>query len=146
MKKVIIYSLTVIISAAIPIYFLLIWEPLKSTDVVSDNVIVNEHEETNNDSEEKKMFLIDNSESIGETFSNIANLPQEKRDKLNVLIKNLSVVDIVKVNNYFSDINNNENLIKGFGLIEKRMSKENYQEFKDILGDYVNLEEIKDNI
>ena len=92
------------------------------------------------------MFLIDNSESIGETFSNIANLPQEKRDKLNVLIKNLSVVDIVKVNNYFSDINNNENLIKGFGLIEKRMSKENYQEFKDILGDYVNLEEIKDNI
>ncbi|NLL30191.1 MAG: hypothetical protein GX258_03945 [Clostridiales bacterium] len=146
MKKVIIYSLTVIISAAIPIYFLLIWEPLKSTDVVSDNVIVNEHEETNDDSEEKKMFLIDNSESIGETFSNIANLPQEKRDKLNVLIKNLSVVDIVKVNNYFSDINNNENLIKGFGLIEKRMSKENYQEFKDILGDYVNLEEIKDNI
>lgn len=146
MKKVIIYSLTVIISAAIPIYFLLIWEPLKSTDVVSDNVIVNEHEETNDDSEEKKMFLIDNSESIGEIFSNIANLPQEKRDKLNVLIKNLSVVDIVKVNNYFSDINNNENLIKGFGLIEKRMSKENYQEFKDILGDYVNLEEIKDNI
>lgn len=146
MKKVIIYSLTVIISAAIPIYFLLIWEPLKSTDVVSDNVIVNEHEETNDDSEEKKMFLIDNSESIGETFSNIANLPQEKRDKLNVLIKNLSVVDIVKINNYFSDINNNENLIKGFGLIEKRMSKENYQEFKDILGDYVNLEEIKDNI
>src|SRR5690554_2220944 len=100
MKKVIIYSLTVIISAAIPIYFLLIWEPLKSTDVVSDNVIVNEHEETNDDSQEKKMFLIDNSESIGETFSNIANRPQEKRDKLNVLIKNLSVVDIVKVNNY----------------------------------------------
>lgn len=146
MKKVIIYSLTVIISAAIPIYFLLIWEPLKSIDAISDNIIVTEYEHLNNNYEENNMYIIDNLNSREGTFSKISNLPQEKRDKLNVLIKNLSIVDIIKINNYFADINNIENITKGFGLLEKRMSKENYQEFKDILGDYIKLEEIQNNI
>lgn len=145
MKKIIIYSLTIIISAAIPIYFLLIWEPLKSTDVISDNVSVNDYEGINNSNEDNKIYIINNSISREGTLSTITNLPQEKRDKLNVLLKNLSIVDIIKINNYFSDISNSKNIVEGLDLIEKRMSKENYQEFKNILEDYINLEEMRNN-
>jgi len=145
MKKIIIYSLTIIISAAIPIYFLLIWEPLKSTDVISDNVLVNDYEGINNSNEDNKIYIINNSISREGTLSTITNLPQEKRDKLNVLLKNLSIVDIIKINNYFSDISNSKNIVEGLDLIEKRMSKENYQEFKNILEDYINLEEMRNN-
>ncbi|MBU5454356.1 hypothetical protein [Caproiciproducens sp. MSJ-32] len=145
MKKIIIYSLTIIISAAIPIYFLLIWEPLKSTDVISDNVLVNDYEGINNSNEDNKIYIINNSISREGTLSTITNLPQEKRDKLNVLLKNLSIVDIIKINNYFSDISNIKNIVEGLDLIEKRMSKENYQEFKNILEDYINLEEMRNN-
>jgi len=135
MKKFLIYSLTIIISAFIPVYFLFLWEPLKSSEVINQNFLEEEILE-----KEIKTYAMDKESLSNGIFSNIENLSTEKKEKLNVLINNLSIIDIIKVSEYFVDLNNKENISNGLDLISKRMTEDKYSEFKEIIKEYIDLE------
>jgi len=135
MKKFLIYSLTIIISAFIPVYFLFLWEPLKSTETINQNFLEEEILE-----KEIKTYAMDKESLSNGIFSNIENLSTEKKEKLNVLINNLSIIDIIKVSEYFVDLNNKENISNGLDLISKRMTEDKYSEFKEIIKEYIDLE------
>jgi hypothetical protein len=146
MKKAIIYLITIIISASIPIYFLLIWEPLKSTEVIGDNIISDSEKNEVSNLEGEEDFVIDTLDLYNGVFSKIDNMSSDKNDRLNVLMRELSIVDMIKINNYFSDLSNKENVNKAFNLIKKRMSNENYEEFENIIKNYIDFGEIDEEI
>ena len=143
MRKFIIYGITILISASIPIYFLLIWEPLKAKDVIGDNISYSDsNEEIEKEVEPYEELNIENIEIYNESvFNNFNGITTEKREKLNQLISNLAIEDIIKINNYFKDLKNKENISKGIDLVEKRMTKDKFWEFKDIMKEYINFEE-----
>lgn len=143
MKKILIYTCTIIIGASIPIYFLLIWEPLNSKDVLSENAIgelsvensgENTIQELNNENKINTLTL----QKENSSSSMFNYLEDDKRERLSSLLKNLSVVDLIKVNDYFSDRNNNEKIREGIELVKKRMSASDYEIFKNIIEDQVN--------
>lgn len=150
MKKIIIYGITILVSASIPIYFLLIWEPLKAKDVIGNDInYVNLDEEnegkldiyeninTNNIDMKNNNIQIKNNN----IFNSFDDITSEKRDKLNTLIKSLAIEDIIRINNYFKDLKDKENIIKGMELVKKRMTQENFEVFKGIIEEYIKLEE-----
>ena len=143
MKKVIIYIFTIILGASIPIYFLLIWEPLKSKDVLS-NEIFSEDINENNTLNKNKDFINDSVEvetvSLKQSISNslFNYLDNERKEKLNVIMKKLSILDLIKINDFFIDKDNKEHIKKGVELAKKRMSSSDYEIFKDILENSIN--------
>lgn len=136
MRKKYMYFLTIIISAFIPIYFFFLWEPLKSSEVMNQSLMENKIVE-----KDVKVYKIENDNLINGVFKDIEGLNLDKREKLNSLINELSIVDIIKINQYFSNLDNKEDINSGFSLLNKRMSTEKYQEFRGIIKDYINLEE-----
>lgn len=139
MKKILIYIFAILLGASIPIYFLLIWEPLKSEEALSENIInistedkLNEN--TNLLAEEEKLILKqkDNQESL------FNYLEGNRRESLNLILKKLSILDIVKVNEYFSDKNNEEKINQGIELVKRRLSSSDYDIFKSIIQNKVN--------
>lgn len=143
MKKVIIYIFTIILGASIPIYFLLIWEPLKSKEVLS-NEIFSEDINENNTLNKNKDFINDSVEveivSLKQSISNslFNYLDNERKEKLNVIMKKLSILDLIKINDFFIDKDNKEQIKKGVELAKKRMSSSDYEIFKDILENSIN--------
>lgn len=143
MKKVIIYIFTIILGASIPIYFLLIWEPLKSKEVLS-NEIFSEDINENNTLNKNKDFINDSIEvetvSLKQSISNslFNYLDNERKEKLNVIMKKLSILDLIKINDFFIDKDNKEQIKKGVELAKKRMSSSDYEIFKDILENSIN--------
>lgn len=144
MKKVLIYLFTIILGASIPIYFLLIWEPLNSEEVLSDNVSNEDTSRYNNldinealvkNEIESEIILLKQSNPSNSLFNYIDN---DRKEKLNTIIKKLSVIDSIRINDYFSDKDNNEKVKKGVELAKKRMSSLDYESFKDILENYIN--------
>ncbi|MCF0148741.1 MAG: hypothetical protein HUJ77_10140 [Clostridium sp.] len=137
MKKLILYIFTIILGASIPIYFLLIWEPLKSEEVFNNNIFsedINEHDNTKeglvSSSIEAETILIKDSNFSNSLFN---YLDTDRKEKLDVIMKKLSVLDFIKINNYFSDKDNNEKISKGVELAKKRMAESDYEIFKNIL-------------
>lgn len=143
MKKIIIYGITVLISASIPIYFLLIWEPLKAKDVIGNDIsYINLNEENEKKLDTDENLSINNIEIYNNNiFNNFNNITLEKREKLNALIRNLAIEDIIKINNYFKDLKDKESISKGMELVKKRMTQDKFEEFKGIIKEYINLEE-----
>lgn len=143
MKKVIIYIFTIILGASIPIYFLLIWEPLKSKEVLS-NEIFSEDINENNTLNKNKDFINDSVEvetvSLKQSISNslFNYLDNERKEKLNIIMKKLSILDLIKINDFFIDKDNKEQIKKGVELAKKRMSSSDYEIFKDILENSIN--------
>lgn len=170
MKKILIYITTILIGVSIPVYFLLIWEPLKSEEAISRNSIdmntenkidmeksnaneknlsdekaledkeINNDNENNKVSDENKVTLIKN----GTINNNLFNgLEKTKREEINKILKNLSVVDIIQINEYFSNSEDKINLKNGILLVKKRTSNSEYEVFKNIMNEYINLEELE---
>ena len=144
MKKVLIYLFTIILGASIPIYFLLIWEPLRSEEVLSDNISSEDTNKYNNldineafakNEVESEIILLRQSNPSNSLFNYIDN---DRKEKLNTIIKKVSVLDSIRINDYFSDKDNNEKVKKGVELAKKRMSSFDYESFKDILENYIN--------
>ena len=143
MKKLILYIFTIILGASIPIYFLLIWEPLKSEEVLSNNILsqdkneydMNTKESLENNSIETETILLKESNFSNSLFNYLDN---DRKEKLNVIMKKLSVLDFIKINNYFSDKDNNEKINKGVELAKKRMPPSDYEIFKNILENSIN--------
>lgn len=138
MKKLLTYICTIIIGASIPIYFLVIWEPLNSEDVLSKDVV--EESITNSsieglNTEDKLETVALKKESSSDSIFN--NLESDKREKLNSILKKLSIVDLIKVNYCFSDKNNSEKIEEGIELVKKRVSVTEYDMFKNIIEDQV---------
>ena len=138
MKKILIYIVTIVLGASIPIYFLLIWEPLKSEEALSENITSISTEdklsEKNNLSAEEEILILkqkDNQESL------FSYLEGNRRESLNSILKKLSILDIVKVNEYFSDKNNEEKVKQGIELVKRRLSSSDYDIFKNIIGNQV---------
>lgn len=137
MRKILIYLLTIILGISIPVYFLLIWEPLKSEETLSDNVsdisinaLSNEKNESENiDNKEEKLLLKQNNAKN----SLFDSLEGNRRDSANIILKKLSIKDLIKVNNYFSDKDNKEKIEAGIELVKKRLSYSDYEVFKDII-------------
>lgn len=138
MKKLLTYICTIIIGASIPIYFLIIWEPLNSEDVLSKDVleesITNSSIEDLNTENKLETVTLKKESSSNSMFN---NLESDKREKLNSILKKLSIVDLIKVNDYFSDKNNNEKIKQGIELVKKRISVTEYEMFKNIIEDQV---------
>lgn len=138
MKKLLTYICTIIIGASIPIYFLIIWEPLNSEDVLSKDVleesITNSSIEDLNTENKLETVTLKKESSSNSMFN---NLESDKREKLNSILKKLSIVDLIKVNDYFSDKNNNEKIKEGIELVKKRISVTEYEMFKNIIEDQV---------
>ena len=188
MKKIFFYIITIILGASIPIYYLLVWEPLKSEEAISNSMrsttekILNSSEVSNgqdisNNLNKKKIDSNKNSINIKEksNMSNNSNSNEntingeneieglsikqsdiennlfgelEKSEKLEIdrMLKSLSIVDIVKVNDHFSDKYDADNVRKGFSLVKKRMSLSDYEEFKIIISRYIDLDIIEEKI
>lgn len=142
MKRILIYICTIIIGASIPIYFFLIWEPLNSKDVLSENAIGKSSSENIDENnmevlnDENRLDTLILPKEIGSS-SMFNYLESDKRERLNSLLKNLSVVDLIKVNDYFSDKNNNEKIKVGVELVKKRMSASDYEIFKNVIENQV---------
>ena len=138
MKKLLTYICTIIIGASIPIYFLVIWEPLSSEDVLSKDIveesITNSSIEDLNTENKLETVALKKESSSNSVFN---NLESDKREKLNSILKKLSIVDLIKVNDYFSDKNNNEKIKEGIELVKKRISVTEYEMFKNIVEDQV---------
>ena len=180
MKKIFLYITTIIFGASIPIYFPLIWEPLKSEEVISDNYIrATNDKDSNNEDIEKNMnnqklnnndnnFNIKEAEDIktisnsNENIINTSNkiealsikrsniennlfseLEKSKKLEIDRILKSLSVIDIVKLNDYFSNKEDEDRVKEGLELIKKRMSSSDYEEFKDIINKYIDSDVIK---
>ncbi len=170
MKKILIYIATILIGASIPIYFLLIWEPLKSEEAISKNSIdintenkidmensntnekvlsdkksiedkeINDDNEINRINNKKEVTLIKN----GTLNNNLFNgLEKTKKEEINKIFKNLSIVDIIQINDYFSNSEDKGNLKNGILLVKKRTSNSEYEVFKNIMNEYINLEELE---
>ncbi len=138
MKKLITYLFTIILGASIPIYFLLIWEPLKSEEALSKNVFiedVNTNEGISNNEIKAETILLKES-NLSNTIFNY--LDKDRKEKLDVIMKKLSVLDSIKIKNYFSDKNNDEKISKGIELAKKRMTTSDYEIFKNILENSIN--------
>lgn len=139
MKKILVYMLTIILGMSIPIYFLLIWEPLKSKETIGDsvdNINVNENsKEKDNFVVEEELFILKSQDNEESLFN---YLEGNRKERLNSVLKKLSIVDIVRVNEYFSDRNNEEKVKRGIELVKKRLSTSDYEVFKDIIGNKVN--------
>ncbi|MCR1951780.1 MULTISPECIES: hypothetical protein [unclassified Clostridium] len=187
MKKIFSYIITIILGASIPIYYLLVWNPLKSEDVISNNSkeVTTEKklhsDETLNEqdiSKEEKQKKVDNNlkrfnikeesnnninsnENIIESDSKIEGLTikesdiennlfaeLEKSEKLEVdrMLKSLSIIDIVKLNDHFSNKYDNDNVKEGILLVKKRMSLLDYEEFMEIISRYIDLNIIEDEV
>ncbi|GAA0084187.1 hypothetical protein UT300007_06260 [Clostridium sp. CTA-7] len=144
MKRLLFSTITIIISIVIPIYFLLVWEPLKSEEVISENVVkYNKEEEFISEEKNKSTIIINQVDSSNNLFG---HLDKARKEKINVLIRNLAIVDIIKVNDYFSDRENTVNITKGMSLVKQRMSNKEYEEFKDIISDYIDLDIIEKEV
>ncbi len=137
MRKISVYLLAILLGISIPVYFLLIWEPLKSEEALSENVsdvsINNSSEESKenqviNNKEEKLLLKLNNNSN-----SFLENLEGNRKDSINVILKKLSVSDLIKVNNYFVDKDNKENVKLGIELIRRRLSYSDYEVFKNII-------------
>ena len=185
MKKIFFYIITIILGASLPIYYLLVWEPLKSEEAISnsmrstsENVLNNSEVQSgqniSNESNKKKIDsnknIFNNKEKSNNSNSNenIINdknktesllIKQndiennlfgelEKSEKLEIdrMLKSLSIVDIVKVNDHFSDKYDYDNVREGFSLVKKRMSLSDYEEFKSIISRYIDLDIIEEKI
>ncbi len=142
MKKLIIYLFTILLGASIPIYFLLIWEPLKSEETMSNNTIENINEENNinineeliNNSKDVNTFLLKQRDDTNSLYNYLDN---DRKEKLNTIMKKLSVVDLIKINDLFADKTDDEKIKKGVELAKKRMSSSDYDIFKSILETYI---------
>ncbi|WP_411168978.1 hypothetical protein ACH36K_18140 [Clostridium sp. MB05] len=144
MKRLLFSTITIIISIVIPIYFLLVWEPLKSEEVISENVVkYNKEEEFISEEKNKSTIIINQVDSSNNLFG---HLDKARKEKINVLIRNLAIVDIIKVNDYFSYRENTVNITKGMSLVKQRMSNKEYEEFKDIISDYIDLDIIEKEV
>lgn len=188
MKKIFFYIITIILGASIPIYYLLVWEPLKSEEAISSSMrsttekILNSSEVSNgqdisNNLNKKKKDSNKDSINIKEksNMSNSSNSNEniitgeneieglsikqsdiednlfgelEESEKLEIdrMLKSLSIVDIVKVNDHFSDKYDGDNVREGFSLVKKRMSLSDYEEFKSIISRYIDLDIIEEKI
>lgn len=144
MKRLLFSATTIIVSIAIPIYFLLVWEPLKSEKVISENVVkYNKEEEFISEEKDKSTVIINQVDSSNNLFG---QLDKDRKEKINVLIRNLAIVDIIKVNDYFSDRENTVNIKKGMSLVKQRMSNKEYEEFKNIISNYIDLDIIEKEV
>lgn len=145
MKRVLIYLLIIILGASIPIYFLLIWEPLKSKEVLSDNAIssitdrdndITKSNEVVNNSVDVRAISLKQRENSNSLFN---YLDSDRKGKLNSVLKKLSIVDLTKINDFFSNKDNEERVREGVELVRKRMSLSDYEIFKNILENYIDL-------
>ncbi|MDV4151606.1 hypothetical protein R0131_12275 [Clostridium sp. AL.422] len=143
MKKALVYLFTIVLGASIPIYFLLFWEPLKSDEVLSSNAIsnitdeesdVNGNEELVNNSVESEVFLLRQKDTSNSLLNYIDS---DRNEKLDSLMKKLSTLDLIKINDYFSNKDDIDRIRRGFELAKKRMSVSDYEVFKNILENYV---------
>lgn len=137
MRKILIYLLTIILGMSIPIYFLLIWEPLKSEETLSENIsdissndLINESNELKNISNKDEKLLLKQSNASNSFFD---SLEGNRKESINIILKKLSIKDLIKVNNYFSDKDNKEKIEAGIELVKKRLSYSDYEVFKDII-------------
>ncbi len=148
MKKLIVYLFTIVLGASIPIYFLLIWQPLRSEEAMSNNTIENISEENNINTNEE---VISNSENVNtillkqkDTVNSLYNyLDNDRREKLNTIINKLSIVDLIKIDDFFADKDDNEKIKKGVELAKKRMSSSDYDILKNILETYIDSSILK---
>lgn len=143
MKKAMIYIFTIILGASIPVYFLLIWEPLKSKEVLSNEIFsedINENNTLNKNNDFINDYVGVETISLKQSISNslFNYLDSERKEKLNIIMKKLSIIDLIKINDFFVDKDNNEKIKKGVELAKKRMSPSDYEIFKDILENSIN--------
>lgn len=144
MKKLVVYLFTIILGAIIPIYFWLIWEPLKSEEALSNKVFssdINKYNDSNisesisNKSVEAETIWLKQSNTSNNLFNYLDN---DRKEKLNSIMKKLSVLDLIKINDFFADKDNNEKIKEGVELAKRRMTSSDYEIFKDILENSIN--------
>lgn len=163
MKKVLFYTISILLGASIPLYFTFIWEPLKSEKSISVNLIEVDNNAISSDKDEKSNNELVTNEKIDIRNNDIINkkediikikqgnitnglfleLEKDKKQELNKIFSKLSIIDIIKINDYFSDIVNDEKLKEGILFVKKRISIDEYEYFKDIAKDYIELENIE---
>ena len=138
MKRILMYLFAIILGAVIPIYFLLIWEPLKSEEVYSNNTI--EKNENNyidlNSSLEVENVVLNKTNNSNSIFN---DLDKDYKDKLHIIMQKLSIIDYIKLNDLFSDKDDSEKIKTGTELVKKRLGISEYEEFKNILGNSIDI-------
>ena len=128
MKKNINYLISLLLGVSLPIYFFIIWEPLKSKDTIS-NSIEGDIESNYVEESTEKIYLNKN-----DIIGNLSDeLDLEDKEVLKDILYKLSISDLLKINSYFKDENNKEDLEKGFELIKERISILDYKKIEDIM-------------
>jgi len=73
-------------------------------------------------------------------------IPREKKEKVEVIIKKLSSIDLINLKEKFNKKNNVEGFREGFALIKRRVSDKEYEEIKKILEEYIYFDVLEEKI
>lgn len=79
-----------------------------------------------------KIFKIDEQEIEN-------SLSKEERERIEIIIKKISAVDLITIREKFEKDNKEEGIREGFDLIKKRISIEDYEQIKKILYKYIDF-------
>lgn len=67
-------------------------------------------------------------------------IPREKKEKVEVIIKKLSAIDLINLKEKFNKENKVDGFRDGFSLIKRRVSDKEYEEIKGILEEYIDFD------
>lgn len=127
----------------IPIYFIFIWSPsdknLETQEAFNDNlepvnIEVNTQELTEEIEEEQNNLLIVNKDEVEK------NISKESKDKLNKILLKLSTVDHNRIYGLRNETDINKAINEFTNILEKRLSREEFNEVKSILSPYIRFD------
>lgn len=168
MKKLF-FIMVMIISTCITIYAIMFWQPsetvisenkinqiefgslsdeINKVDSINkekkDSEDYDENRKNNNESlsiENDKVIEVVSQDSIlkfdEKEIENLIN--KEDKEKIEIIIKNISEVDLINIKEKFAKENKLEGFREGFALIERRISVKDYEEIKKILSEYIDF-------
>lgn len=140
-----------IISASITIYTIMFWKPsnntmvknktreilVAGTDISSDEINLKFEDETLLDMNYKNNILKMNEDEI------MKSLTREEKEKIEVIIKKLSSVDLINLREMFKNENKFVGIEQGFNFIKTRVSDKDYNEIKEILSEYIDFSSLE---
>lgn len=143
MKKRLIYISICLAAFFVTIYFIMFW------NVNNEEKTVNVFSQSINNEDKTEISEVNSSITDITVFklncSEINNrLLVDQKEKLRYIVNTLSSVDLIKVNNIYTDesMTIEDRFMQINDILRKRLSAVYYKEFTNILKDYVDFESI----
>lgn len=133
MKKAILILLFVIISI-VPVYFLFIWNPQDSvSNAYKDDKSIEVSSNIDNSSGINKEYKDTDEES---KITMLSKISEGDRNNIDKIINKLSIIDIVKINNYMTKEDINKGINDILQLTKKRLKQNEFEKIEKIINKY----------